>query len=320
MTLPAPPRIWTLTDDRAGNFNQAQALALAMGMIDRHISVQFPPPWRWLAPRGVVGALHHLHLPDDALWPDIAIGCGRQAALALRALKRQRQVFTVQILDPRIDPRAFDVVVTPTHDQLSGENVFTTTGALNAIDAIWLRDARTDFAELAALPRPRVGLLIGGPHAEAPLAESALVSLFEKLALHTKSEGGSLMICASRRTPIAWRPLLRASALALGARVWMDADDGSNPYRGFLAYADRLVVTADSVNMLSEACAVGVPVISFAAGRLRGKLLRFDRALRHAEQLCALDDPKPPTSPLRETTLLAERILQRWRARFANDL
>ena len=37
-------------------------------------------------------------------------------------------------------------------------------------------------------------------------------------------------------------------------------DDSANPYFGMLALGDELVVTADSVSMLSEACATGKPV------------------------------------------------------------
>jgi uncharacterized protein len=191
--------------------------------------------------------------------------------------------------------------------------VLSTLGALNAIDVCWLKDARAAFSELSALPRPLTALLIGGPHRDAPLDEAGLESVIERLA----QEGGSLLICGSRRTPNPWRPLLRAHALRLGARLWMDADDGLNPYRGYLAHADRLVVTADSVNMLSEACATGAAVSSFSSGALAGKLLRFDAALRHAKRLSTLDQPEPPQKPLRETAEVAAQLLLNWSASIA---
>ena len=40
------------------------------------------------------------------------------------------KTFTVQILDPRIDPTLFDAVVAPRHDGLEGPNVIRTLGAL----------------------------------------------------------------------------------------------------------------------------------------------------------------------------------------------
>jgi uncharacterized protein len=313
MSAPTMPIVWTLTDDRAGNLHQAQALALALGGASHHVALRLPAPWRWLAPRGVAGALRFIHRPGDLSWPDIAVGCGRQAALALRALKRHRPLFTVQILDPRIDTLHYDIVVTPAHDQLECSNVIRSIGAIHGIDDRWLAGARQTFPELATLPRPLYCLLIGGPHREAALTESSVHALVDDASRHAALEGGSVFVCGSRRTPAPWRPMLRALALQHGGRVWMEADDGPNPYRGCLAYADRVVVTADSVNMLSEACALGVPVCSFAASGLSGKLARFDHALRRAHLLSTLDHPTAPPLPLRETPGIAERILARWR-------
>src|SRR3546814_2214365 len=71
----------------------------------------------------------------------------------------------VQILDPRLDPALWDVVVAPLHDGLAGANVITTLGSLHPVDDAWLADARTRFAALEALPRPRTALLLGGDSA-----------------------------------------------------------------------------------------------------------------------------------------------------------
>ena len=40
-----------------------------------------------------------------------------------------------------------------------------------------------------------------------------------------------------------------------------DAED--NPFQAFLGIADRIIVTGDSISMLSEACASGKPVLLF---------------------------------------------------------
>ena len=40
-------------------------------------------------------------------------------------------------------------------------------------------------------------------------------------------------------------------------------DDPDNPYLGFLALADRIIVTSDSMSMLVEATATGKPVFVF---------------------------------------------------------
>ena len=43
-----------------------------------------------------------------------------------------------------------------------------------------------------------------------------------------------------------------------GAYIW--DGQGDNPYEGFLALADHIIVTADSVSMTSEAATTGKPV------------------------------------------------------------
>jgi len=316
MSAGIAPRIWTLTDDRAGNFLQADALARALGTLEHHVRLRFPPPWRWTSPRGVPGALARLPLPEDAARPDIAVGCGRQSALALRALRRAGggRVYTVQILDPRIDPAEFDLVVAPRHDALQGANVLCPIGAMNAIDTDWLAAARATMPALADGARPLNVVMIGGPHRDAALDVEALRQLGTRLHELRAREGGSFLLCGSRRTPAHWQSVLRDIGQSLDARCWFDARDGASPYRAGLGHADRIVVTADSVNMLSEACAVGVRVLSFAAGPLAGKLGEFDRTLREQGLLSSFDAAPAAQAPLRETAAIAEEILRRWRA------
>ena len=88
--------------------------------------------------------------------------------------------------------------------------------------------------------------------------------------------------------------------------------DGNNPYPGALGWADRLVVTPDSVNMLSEACAVGCAVHTFVSGNLPAKLARFHRSLREAGLLHDIDEDAPvQQAPLRETAAIAEVLRKR---------
>lgn len=321
--MPRPPRIWTLSDRHAGNRHQAAALATALGGAERHVELDYAAPWRWLAPRLVVGAWAALPLCTKTAMqgeaPEIAIGCGRQAALALCMLKRAlaARVFSVQILDPRIDPSAFDRVIAPQHDRLVGANVIHSIGALHAIDPAWIAAARADFPHFAALPRPQLAVLIGGPHRHAGLDLDAIGMLAAKLGAHRSRVGGTIHLLGSRRTPGALHAALRATAKTLAASIWLDDGDGPNPYRGLLAHADQVLVTADSVGMLSEACALGVPVASFCAHPLGGKLARFDATLRAAGLLSDLAHPVAPAAPLRETAAIAAQLLSAWQRRVA---
>jgi mitochondrial fission protein ELM1 len=121
----------------------------------------------------------------------------------------------------------------------------------------------------------------------------------------------------SRRTQPDTAASLRRAFAAFPGLFWGGVDDGPNPYAGFLAWADRIVVTPDSVNMISEACATGKPVYTFAPRWISGKLALFHRELHESGHLRRLDDTscKPQPPPLAETREIAELVRARWIAR-----
>ena len=247
--------------------------------------------------------------PPAPPWPDIAIGCGRRAALLTRALRRWNpgRTFTVQILDPRIATTAFDVVIAPQHDAIDGANLIRSIGALNPVDPRWLAVARTRFAMLAALPAPRTALLVGGSNRAQQLDRAYFDALLERLAAHHAWQGGSFMVSMSRRTPVALVARLRSVFAEFPGVFWSGATDGDNPYAGYLAWADRIVVTPDSVNMLSEAAATGKPLYTFAARPVTGKLAAFHAELVASGHLRRLDGGAhpPQPAPLAETAAIA---------------
>ena len=238
----------------------------------------------------------------------------------MRALRARSggAVFTIQILDPRVDPALYDLVIAPHHDGLEAANVIHTVGALNPVDDAWLARAAVDFSTLQQLPQPRTAVLVGGPHRDLALDAGWFDGLIAQLEAVLSREGGSLMITVSRRTPAAWTERLHGAFHNGCAYFWEGERDGPNPYAGYLAHADRIFVTPDSVNMLSEACATGKPVLSWLPRAASGKLAAFHAALRAQGWLHDLGEsavaPRP-VSPLRETAGVAEQIWQRYRAR-----
>jgi mitochondrial fission protein ELM1 len=306
--------VWLISDGHAGNQRQAQALADAMQLAARHVAVQPRAPWRWFAPRLTTAG--RFAFPAGRLqppWPALAIGCGRQAALAARLLREQSggATFTIQILDPRIDSSHFDLVVAPRHDGLSGANVIPTLGALNPIDDDWLARAALTFPALAQLPQPRTVLLAGGPRRGLALDAAWLDAVIARINGWRQHDGGSVLVTTSRRTPAAWRERLRGAFRNGCTCFWGGAEDGANPYASYLALADRIVVTPDSVNMLSEACAVGVPVITHLPPRAPAKLAALHRELRdqgwlHDDDVDFSTLRQPP--PLREIAAVASKV------------
>ncbi|MFC4526033.1 mitochondrial fission ELM1 family protein [Dyella halodurans] len=309
---------WVITDSASGNQRQALALANLLGMPVRHLQLEPRAPWSWLAPRLGLGA--SIALSDTQRrqfappWPTVAIGCGRISALYTRLLRplSQGHCYTVQILDPRMDASHWDTVIAPQHDGLAGPNVLRPLGSLNPVDDGWLEDGREANPAFVDLPRPRVGVLLGGPRKGIALDAGYVEELMAKLLARQRVEGGSLLVLASRRTPSALGEVMRDRLASVPGLTWTGPDDGGNPYPGVLGWADRLVVTPDSVNMLSEACAVGCAVHTLVRSPLPAKIERFHRALRAAGRLHGLDDvAAPPPQPLRETGAIAATLCQR---------
>ncbi len=308
---------WAITDAAAGNQRQALALAERLALPVRHLVLEPRAPWSWFAPRLLPGGRLALPAAQRELfappWPVAAIGCGRAAALFTRMLRRLSagDCFTVQILDPRIDPAGWDLVIAPRHDGLTGTNVLNPVGSLNPVDDAWLADAREAFPALGELPGPRLGVLLGGPRRGIVLDAGYARALADMVRRRVAEGGGSAMVIASRRTPRLVSDAVGAALHDLSGLLWRGLSDGANPYPGVLGWADRLLVTPDSVNMLSEACAVGCPVETLALEPLPPRIARFHQALRDGGWL---GHQRRAAGPLRETAALAAKVRERIRA------
>ena len=311
---------WVLHDGAAGNRRQAMALADALGLAAREIILRAAAPARWLAPRVFPGAgaalgaefRRALRAPP----PRLAIGCGRQAALATRLLRR-RGASVVQILDPRLPLRHWDLVVAPAHDQLTGPNLVELAGSLHPVDEGWLaaaRDARPDLGRLAS---PRTAVLLGGPTPATPLTLNDVDAALDGLDAVRGRQGGSVFVCGSARTPPEWVRALRSRCRAQGLRYWFGPADGDNPYPALLGWSHRLLVTADSANLLSEACATAAPVYVIGAARASGRVGRLVADLLQRERARAFDGQWPACNiePLRETARVADEVSRRLRLR-----
>lgn len=308
-----------MTDGAAGNERQAHALAQAMQIEAKPLLAGLRGPWAWFAPRLTAGlrigvdadARRRLRAP----WPALIIGCGRDGALIARWLRRASggKTFAVQILDPRIDPKHFDLVVAPRHDALEGANVIQTIGALNPVDDDWLAKGLVRFPTLAQLPQPRIAVLIGGPRRGLEMSQAWFESFLARINALVAHGGGSMLVSTSRRTPAAWRRVSRERLRADCVHFWNGPEDGDNPYQGYLAAADRIAVTPDSVNMLSEASATGKPAFTLLPDSARGKLTGLHAELRAQGWLHPLDanvdlSRLPQSPPLRELAATASKV------------
>jgi uncharacterized protein len=279
------PLVWVLHDGKAGMASQALGLAEATGFpfVEKSLAIRAPWTWLpaqlWLAP---LAAVSDGGLPLRPPWPDLMIGCGRNTAAPALAIRKASggRTIAAQVQDPRIGRGEFDLMLVPEHDRYRGPRVITTKGALHRITPEKLAAARGHFPELAALPRPILGVLIGGTNRAYRLPLDRLAIIADAIADAVRETGGSAVVTPSRRTGDKGVALLRERLSGLPAAIWDMT--GDNPYFAYLAVADAFLVTADSVSMISEAAATGKPVHIVELDGGDAKFVRFHRAMRDA--------------------------------------
>lgn len=270
--------VWCLSEGHAGMETQVVGLAEAMGLphVVKRVRVRWP--WDWLPGRLWPLALRAPTADSDPLsppWPDIIVSTGNVAAPLAVAIKRASggRCRLVHLQNPKMPLRLFDVVVAPRHDRLAGDNVVETRAGLHRVTVAKVAEGADFWRDrFAHLPRPLVGVLMGGSNRRYRLDARAAADLGAGLARAAAASGAGLAVTPSRRTAPAALEALRA---ALGARprfIW--DGKGDNPYFGLLGLADHLVITADSVSMISEALLTGKPV---HVARLPGRSRRLGR-------------------------------------------
>jgi mitochondrial fission protein ELM1 len=243
--------------------------------------------------------------------PELVIGCGGVAAAVGAALRRDSRP-VVQVQHPRMDPGRFDLIVVNRHDELTGPNVVVTRTALHRATPARLAEAAEIWRpRLAHLKRPLVSVLVGGSNGRFRLDAAVGARLAGQLAAMARQDGVGLAVTPSRRTEPSVTRALRDMLVPLGAFVWDGG--GDNPYFGMLALADAIVVTIESVSMISEGVATSAPVmLARLPGRSRRNnlfteaLLRDGRVREFAGRLELW-----PVTPLDDTAEAAAEMCRR---------
>ncbi len=292
MTRPAAP-IRVISDGRAGieapALGLAEAVAERTGMTFDRQTIQWPPNLKMLESVLPYALFNVLMPPVSNPLPRLAIGSGRLAAPVLRQLS-QRGVTSVFLGDPRVDPKYFDLVIAPAHDGLSGPNVMVTLGSLHRVSPGRLKAAKSEWAPvLEPLPHPAIAVLIGGNSKRHSLSVPTAQTIATQLVALVNG-GAGLMVTISRRTPPDAREVF-VRALGAMANVHLFDGTGANPYFGYLAHCDAIIVTNDSVNMASEAVATGKPVMVISLPGNDGKLARFHANLAQGNLTRPFSDP-----------------------------
>ncbi|MCH7707969.1 MAG: mitochondrial fission ELM1 family protein, partial [Myxococcales bacterium] len=142
-----------------------------------------------------------------------------------------------------------------------------------------------------------------------------------ELAREAKELGGSVLATTSRRTGDRASSALRDALSETPGEVYGPNDPGENPFLGYLAWADQLVITADSETLLAEATSLGKPVYIYPLPqRLSFRLLRFFRELVLNGAMAEPLGPRGTGRPQRGLQRLCGRLIEHGLVRPSRDL
>jgi uncharacterized protein len=311
MTTDEEPPVWVLADPRAGTAAQALGIAERLGAPFRAVPLEWGTaaalPLAWPSLLGLAPAARAGFRPP---WPRLVVSAGRRSAPVSLWLAG-RGARTVHCMRPPFGRRRFDLLVLGRHDSPppTAPNVLPILGATHRVSPAALAAARTEWAALGAMPVPRVALLMGGKVRATGMDPAAAAAVGAQVA----GFAGSVLASTSRRTGAAATAALAEALRAVPHSLFRWGDAGANPYLGFLAWADAVVATGDSVSMVSEALATNGPVFIADPGGLGPRHRALHASLYAAGQARPLV-ARPPffaRAPLDESGRVAAAIRAR---------
>lgn len=277
-----------VSDGKKGHVNQSMALAELLGA--QHIQVltqqrlepvcdflarffsfafsprNYPSSWRKGILRKCIGLTSMPKLSNPGEKP-VVIATGTLTAAASLAIAGELGARTLHILSPSFVPfRLFDAVVLPQHDlnRMAQGNVLTLPIALGPVGGKNVEDSLDEMKRRQGVNEVAqsnyVAVLIGGDSAHYVMGEAKLVAGVEKLAELARQRSLRILLTTSRRTPETieqrLQSLANADADLFAFCVW-GRTDKFNPIPAYLELAKAVVVTEESVSMVSEAVLAG---------------------------------------------------------------
>jgi len=308
---------WICSKAVIGMENQCKGLAQALDLQPIIKKIDLCSPWRELSPFLRCGLKWAFSKECDSLlppWPDLIICSGRAGGMAAiyaqnEARKEGKKIYTVYIQNPVINPSVFDVVATPIHDNLKGDNVISTRGSLHRITKDLLKKEAEKFKEYYSdLPENKIAVVIGGSNSVYKLTPKEMKPLAQKLAKLSKEKNIGLMVTASRRTGEENIEILKNELKETKHNIW--DGKGDNPYYGMLGLAKTILVTEDSVNMTSEACSTGKPVYILPLKGGANKFKQFHKRLKEDGMTRIFNGNIEDWNykPLDDVTLVADKV------------
>jgi mitochondrial fission protein ELM1 len=246
-----------LTQGMHGMVSQVEGLARALGLTYKHQSIRLKPFWNLLPPK-LTPISENLVKEKFVCDSKVIISCGRKSVIPSIALKKRlgKEIFTIHIQDPKVALKHFDLVISPEHDNIKGDNVLTTKGAIHYLTKKEIKD-NLNYLNVNKEKKKLVAFIIGGPNKYYNYNDQAIQQLFTKIKTLFTPDKYKIIIVPSYRTP---EKIIKKAFDTFNFNHIVIKTVDKKAYLSALALADIIVVTCDSTSMISEAAITGKPV------------------------------------------------------------
>jgi len=246
-----------LTQGMHGMVSQVEGLAKALGLSYKHQTVKLKSFWNLIPPK--FSPISENLIQDKFVCDSkIIISCGRKSVIPSIALKKRlgKEIFTIHIQNPKVSLKHFDLIVSPEHDNLKGDNVISTTGAIHYLTKKEIKE-NSNYLGLEREKKKLVAFIIGGPNKYYAYSEKIIHQAFNKVKTLFTPDKYKIVVIPSYRTPAN---IIKKAYDTFNFNHHVIKEVDKRAYLSALAISDHIVVTCDSTSMISEAAITGKPV------------------------------------------------------------
>ena len=249
-----------LTEGMHGMISQVEGMAKALNTEFSHKIVRLSFPWNQIPPK--LTPISEIILRDkiyltESETPDLIISCGRKSVIPSILIKKKNpKIFTIHIQDPKVSFKNFDAIVAPEHDNLKGDNIYNSKGAIHYITNLEINNARQYLADKIKSEKI-VSLILGGPNKYYSFKSDQIINIFNKIKSIFVSDGYKVIIIPSMRTP---KETIDLAIKEMGSYGHVVNKVDKQAYLSAYALANYVIVTCDSTSMISEAATSGKPI------------------------------------------------------------
>jgi len=278
-----------LTEGMHGMISQVEGMAKALNAQYSHKIVRLSFPWNLIPPKftpvSQIVLKDKIYITTNEI-PDLIISCGRKSVIPSIFLKRKNsKIFTIHIQDPKVSFKNFDAIVAPEHDNLKGDNIYSSKGAIHYITEQEISGASQYLADKIKSEKV-VSLILGGPNKYYSFDSNQIINIFNQIKSIFVSNGYKVIIIPSMRTP---KKIIDLAIKEMGTCGHVVNKVDKQAYLSAYALANYVVVTCDSTSMISEAATSGKPIFVAHMKTKRNKY-RFERFFKLFKQMGIIRD------------------------------